>query len=158
MMVSFLTALGQTPNVTITVTADKSSYLDGNTINISGTVSEQLNIPVSIVIRDSSKNIVYIAQTNPNSDNTYSTQAIAGGEIWKSSGTYEIDVSYGGPKATAKTTFQFIPTNQQPISGNQTNANQTVPEFGPVSTAVFATSIIIGIILYTRVRPFNLFK
>src|SRR6478736_3894463 len=72
--VSFLTVVAQTSNNSITVTTDKSTYADGNTIIISGTVADQLNIPISIIIRDSSQNPVYLSQVSPNPDNTYSTQ------------------------------------------------------------------------------------
>lgn len=158
--VSFLTAAAQAP---ITVTTDKPAYSDSNTITISGTVTDQLNIPISIVIKDSSQHIVYIAQTNPNPDNTYSTQVVAGGDIWKTSGTYEIDVTYGGKDKTSKTTFEFTPSSAQPASssvqpapsstGNQTNATQPVPEFGPLSISVFAISTLAIVIFYARMRP-----
>ena len=149
--VSFLTAVAQTP---ITVTTDKPAYSDGNTITISGTVTDQLNIPISIVIKDSSQNIVYIAQTNPNSDNTYSTQAIAGGDLWKTIGTYEIDVTYGGKDKTSKTTFGFIHVRELPASstGTQNNATQAIPEFGPLSASIFAISTLV-VIFYARIRP-----
>jgi hypothetical protein len=150
--VSFLTAMAQTP---ITVTTDKISYSDGDTIMISGTVTDQLNIPISIVIKDNAQNPVYIAQTNPNSDNTYSAQAVAGGSLWKTVGTYEIDVTYGGQDRTAKTTFQFVGTHAQPASntGNQTNATQKIPEFGSLSAAIFALSTFAVIITYAKARP-----
>jgi hypothetical protein len=146
--VSFLTAVAQTP---ITVTTDKPSYSDGNTIIISGTITDQLNIPISIVIKDNVQHIVYIAQTNPNSDNTYSTQAVAGGDLWKTTGTYEIDVTYGGADKTSKTTFEFTPT--APITPSQTNVTQAVPEFGPLSGAIFGISILVVVIMYARIRP-----
>jgi uncharacterized protein YdbL (DUF1318 family) len=137
--VSFLGASAQAP---ITVSTDKTS----------GTVADQLNMPISIVIRDSSNNMAYIAQTNPNADGTYSVQAIAGGSTWKTMGTYEIDVTYGGPDKTAKTTFEFT---SQPVSGatNQTNATTpAIPEFGPLAVSVFAISIAV-IITYAKMRP-----
>ena len=140
---------GQTSSNPITITTDKTTYSDGSTIMISGTVTDQLNIPISIIIKDSSQNIVYIAQTTPNSDNTYSTQAVAGGDLWKTAGTYEIDVTYGGKDRTSKTTFEFT-ASQQPASsstGNQTNPNQAIPEFGPLAgmtIAVSTTCIIIA--------------
>ncbi len=109
----------QISGVPITVTADKSSYNFGDTITISGTVNQQLNIPISIVIKDPSQHVVYITQTNPNSDNTYSTQATTNGTLFNTSGTYEIDVTYGGVDKTSKTTFQFSTsssiTSQQQI-------------------------------------------
>ena len=151
--VSFLTAMAQTPTDPITVTTDKPSYSDGSTIIISGTVADQLNIPIAIVIKDSSQNVVYIAQTSPSSDNTYSTQAIAGGNLWKTSGTYEIDVTYGGKDRTSKTTFGFTSTIGQPSStGNQTNATEVIPEFGSLAVSIFAISTLAVVISYNRVR------
>lgn len=150
--VSVLSATAQTP---ITVMTDKTSYSDGDTIKISGSVADQLNIPISIVIKDSSQNLVYIAQTNPDSHNNYSSQAVAGGGLWKTAGTYEIDVTYGGQDKTAKTTFQFTGTQTQPISntGNQTNATQSIPEFGPLSVTIFALAILVTVVLSTKIRP-----
>ncbi|CUR51870.1 exported protein of unknown function [Nitrosotalea devaniterrae] len=150
--VSFLAVSAQTP---ITVSTDKTSYADGNTISISGTVADQLNVPISIVIRDSSHNMVYIAQTNPGSDGTYSTQAIAGGSTWKTAGTYEIDVTYGGADKTAKTTFEYTQgvSSQPSNTENQTNTTApAIPEFGPLSVAVFAISFAV-IIMYAKMRP-----
>ena len=150
--VSILSATAQTP---ITVITDKTSYSDGDTIKISGSVADQLNIPISIVIKDSSQNLVYIAQTNPDAHNNYSSQAVAGGNLWKTAGTYEIDVTYGGQDKTAKTTFEFTGTQTQPIAntGNQTNATQAIPEFGSLSVIIFALAILTTIALSTKIRP-----
>ena len=69
-------------------------------------------------------------------------------------GTYEIDVTYGGADKTSKTTFEFTSSGQTaPSMGNQTNATQAVPEFGPLSASIFAISILAVVILYARVRP-----
>src|SRR5574337_164940 len=152
--VSFLAVSAQTP---ITVSVDKTSYADGDTINISGTVTDQLNIPISIVIRDNAHNMVYIAQTNPNSDGTYSTQAVAGGSTWKTPGTYEIDVTYGGADKTATATFGFTGTQSQvttPTNANQTNPN-AIPEFGPLAGMIIAISTI-GIIVSSRLRSLKI--
>ncbi len=139
----------------ITVQTDKASYADGDNMIISGTVSSQLNIPISIVIRNS-QTPVYIAQTTADpTTNTYSVQAVAGGNLWKNPGTYEIDVTYGGPDKTAKTTFQFTSTSQ-PASNQTASPNQTqvpVPEFGPISVMIFAISILV-IVMYAKVGPF----
>ena len=144
-------AFGQTSLNSITVTTDKTSYSDGNTILISGKVSEQLNVPISIIIKDTSQHVVFIGQVNPNPDNTYSTQAVAGGSLWTSAGTYEIDVTYASSDRTAKAIFDFTPSEQQVTSGNQTNATQAIPEFGPLSISIFAISAL-AVISYSRIR------
>ncbi|MGI0062949.1 MAG: PEFG-CTERM sorting domain-containing protein [Nitrosotalea sp.] len=150
--ISFMAATAQAP---ITVTTDKTSYSDGDTIVISGTVADQLNIPVSIVIRDSSQTPVYIAQSSPGASNTYTAQAVAGGSLWKNVGTYEIDVTYGGSDKTAKTTFTFTPAGQSPPVNTTPQTNGTipaVPEFGSLSVIIFALAIVSTITLSTKIR------
>jgi hypothetical protein len=150
-------AFGQTSSNSITVTTDKTSYSDGNTILISGNVSDQLNVPVSIVIKDPSQHIVYIGQVNPAVDSSgnisYSTQAVAGGSLWIAAGTYEIDVTYASTDRTAKTTFEFTSPQTQQVtnqtSTNQTSPNQAIPEFGPLAGMIIAVSTI-GIIVASR--------
>lgn len=146
-------AYGQTSSDAITVTTDKTTYSDGSTIIISGKVLEQLNVPISIVIKDSLQHIVFIGQVNPNPDNTYSTQAVAGGNLWTSAGSYEIDVTYASTDRTAKTTFEFTGLESQQVrnqtSMNQTNPNQAIPEFGPLAGMIITISTI-GIIVVSR--------
>ncbi len=141
-------AYGQTSSDAITVTTDKTTYSDGSTIVISGRVLEQLNVPISIVIKDSSQHVVLIGQVNPNPDNTYSTQAVAGGNLWTSTGTYEIDVTYASTDRTAKTTFEFTGLQPQQVT-NQTNPNPAIPEFGPLAGMIITISTI-GIIVVSR--------
>lgn len=141
-------AYGQTSSDAITVTTDKTTYSEGSTIVISGRVLEQLNVPISIVIKDSSQHVVLIGQVNPNPDNTYSTQAVAGGNLWTSAGTYEIDVTYASTDRTAKTTFEFTGLQSQQVT-NQTNPNQAIPEFGPLAGMIITISTI-GIIVASR--------
>ncbi|MGI0007788.1 MAG: hypothetical protein ACREAR_07320 [Nitrosotalea sp.] len=151
--ISFMAATAQAP---ITVTTDKMAYSDGDTMTISGTVSDQLNIPVSIVIRDSAQTPVYIAQASPGASNTYSATVVAGGSLWKNTGTYEIDVTYGGSDKTAKTTFTFTPASQTPTSSVTPQTNGTipaVPEFGPLAASTFALAIVSVIIMYAKARP-----
>lgn len=92
----------------ITVAVNQPTYSDGDQMIISGTVNAQLNVPISIVVRDPSNNIVLLGQVSPSNDNTYSTTITAGGNLWTAVGTYEVYVTYGSKDNTAKTTFQFI--------------------------------------------------
>ncbi len=151
--ISFMAATAQAP---ITVTTDKTSYADGDTMTISGAVADQLNIPVSIVIRDSSQTPVYIAQASPGASNTYSATVVAGGSLWKNTGTYEIDVTYGGSDKTAKTTFTFTPASQTPTPSITPQTNSTipaVPEFGSLSVIIFALALVSTLALSAKIRP-----
>lgn len=113
----------------ITVTTDKTTYSDGDHMTISGTVSSQLNVPISIVVKDPAGNIVLIGQTSVNPDNTYSTSVTAGGDLWAAVGTYQVYVTYGSKENTASTTFQFsgaMLTAPITIEGQEYNATYKI--------------------------------
>jgi len=142
----------QTNTSAITVTTDKSSYSDGDQMTLSGTVTAQLNVPMSFIIKDPSQNPVEIGQISVNPDNTYSTQVTTGGRLWSSSGTYEIDITYGSASNTAKTTFEFTSkTSGTPGNVVVTPGNQTVPEFGSMAPIVLVISVL-SLVFYTRIR------
>lgn len=151
--VSFLSAMAQTPSgtVPITVTTDKSSYSDGDKITISGTVTDQLNVPISIVIKDSSKHVVLIGQISPGADNTYSTQVTAGGSLWTSTGQYEIDVTYASKDRTANTTFQFTST---PATATNGTTGNVIPEFGIIAPIILAIAMF-SVLFYTKSRKIS---
>ncbi|MGI0072523.1 MAG: hypothetical protein ACREA3_01775 [Nitrosotalea sp.] len=145
---------GQTPNPSslITVMTDKSSYSDGDQMTISGTVSSQLNVPISIIIKDPTQNPVEIGQVSVNSDNTYSTQVTTGGRLWTTTGTYEVDVTYGSATNIAKTTFEFTSKTTEMPSNMTGTGNQTVPEFGPMAFIILSISMM-SLVFYMRTRP-----
>ncbi len=96
---------------------------------ISGTVASQLNVPISIVVKDPSGNIVLIGQVTPGSDGTYSTTVTAGGDLWTAVGSYEVDVTYGSKDNTAKAMFQFAGstlTTPITIEGQEYNATYRI--------------------------------
>ena len=127
----------------ITVITDKSSYIIGDTIVISGAVKAVVpKTPLTIQILDSNNNIVQVAQIDVSQDGTYSdTNVKAEGRLWVSSGTYTVKVQYG-PTVTAQTTFTFAssitpvsnyftvkdPTSQQTFSVNYTISGGTVKD------------------------------
>lgn len=121
-------------------------------MTLSGTVTTQLNVPISFIIKDPSQNPVEIGQVSVNSDNTYSTQVTTGGRLWSATGTYEIDVTYGSASNIAKTTFEFS-SKTVGTSGNMTgtSGNQVIPEFGSMASIVLAISIM-SIVFYMRTR------
>ena len=100
-------AWAQTGGSAITVTTDRSNYSDGNQIAISGTVAAQLNVPISIVVKDPTGKIVLIGQVSPKPNNTYSTTVTAGGDLWATAGTYSVYVTYGSKDNTESTSFAY---------------------------------------------------
>jgi predicted secreted protein with PEFG-CTERM motif len=92
----------------ISVTTDKTSYADGDTIVISGEVRDLLSgTPVSVTIIAANGNIVGLQQLDVGADHKFSTEITAGGKLWKSQGAYTIKVLYGTQARTAETTFEF---------------------------------------------------
>ena len=96
------------------VDTDKSSYNDGDTIRITGSISslnQNYPVPVTILLVDSTGNIVSVAQVMPNSAGDYSHSITAGGTM-KTSGDYEIRAQYGAQKSSI--TFSFTASGYTP--------------------------------------------
>jgi len=92
----------------IDVTTDKTSYMEGETIMITGEVSETLfGYAISVRVFAPNGNQVFIAQPMPQADKSYSAQLTAGGNLMKFSGEYTVKVLYATDKRTAETTFTY---------------------------------------------------
>jgi len=93
----------------IVVTTDKASYSEGDTIMVTGEVSQLLGgYAISLTVIAPNGNIVALDQLTVGADKRFSTSFGAGGNLMKFEGTYTITVQYGDSKArTAETTFEF---------------------------------------------------
>jgi len=89
----------------ITVTTDQPSYVEGDTIIVSGIAMPIIPAtPVTIqVFRDG--NLVDIAQVTVAIDGTYSHTLIAQGPLWQFSGTYTVKSFY--VTTSVETSFEF---------------------------------------------------
>ena len=106
----------QTTEPLITAITDKSSYINGDTVVISGAVkSVSEGTPLTIQVLDPDKNIVQIAQIDVAQDGKYTATVKATGALWKKDGTYTIKVQYGLPNVVAETNFEFK-TSTAPVS------------------------------------------
>jgi predicted secreted protein with PEFG-CTERM motif len=125
----------------ITVSTDKSSYLAGDTVVISGQVQAVVpGTPLTVQILDSNTNLIQIAQIDISSDGKFTKSFLASGPLWKSNGVYTVKVQYGLPNVTSQTTFTFQssvapisnifqvkdPNSQQTFSVNYTITGGTV--------------------------------
>jgi len=96
----------------ITIETDSSSYVEGDVISVSGSVSDfresdpYTNFDVTIRLIAPNNNIVSISQVSLD-DGFYSTSILAQGPLWKLDGDYTISVSQGSDR-NASTTFTFI--------------------------------------------------
>jgi len=97
----------------ITIETDSSSYVEGDVISVSGSVSDfresdpYTNFDVTIRLLAPNNNIVSISQVSLDSDGFYSASILAQGPLWKLDGDYTISVSQGSDR-NASTTFTFI--------------------------------------------------
>ncbi len=95
----------------ITTSTDKSSYIIGDTIVISGAVKAVVKeTPLTIQIFNSNTNLVWIGQIDVSQDGKYTDTVKAVGPLWKASGTYTVKVQYG-PTVSGQSTFTFVSTS-----------------------------------------------
>ncbi|MGI0047847.1 MAG: thermopsin family protease [Nitrosotalea sp.] len=112
--------LGKTENITIST--DKLSYTNGDTIRISGIISPAiLGTPMTIYIFAPARNVVQELQIdmpqNFNNSINFDRAIQTGSNSWQYSGTYTVEAYYGSN--TAQTTFSF--TSAPPQTTPQPN-------------------------------------
>ena len=97
----------------VTVATDSLSYVAGEMISVSGSISDYdesdpfKNFDVTIKLIAPNGNFISAYQVPLDSDGSYSTFIPAEGPLWKFEGEYTVSVSHGSEK-TATTTFTFI--------------------------------------------------
>jgi len=116
---------------TLSVKTDRPSYNDGDTIRISGsvgTLSENPNADISLIIIDPSGEVVALAEAFPSSDGSYSSTLIAEGTM-QISGDYIIIAQYVYQRATA--TFYFVGTTTLPPTSPLTSLPSEIVDTVP---------------------------
>ena len=112
-------AFGQTVQP-IVVSTDKTSYSEGETIVVTGEVSEILfGYAISIMVLAPNGNVVSIDQVMVEPDKTFGTELSAGGSLMKQGGEYTVQVLYGTENRTAETTFSFAGSSISPAAGTK---------------------------------------
>jgi len=89
--------------IELSIQTDLSSYSKSDLISING-VSQNSNI-VNLSILNQNNDLVWAEQVSVKSDGRYSTLAIADGEGWENSGTYNIKVEDGTKIKSIKFSF-----------------------------------------------------
>ena len=118
LLLSVVPSFAQITEPLITTSTDKSSYNNGDTIVISGSVKSIVEgTPLTIQILDPDRNIVQIAQIDVAQDGKYTTYVKATGALWKKDGTYTLKVQYGPQNVVVETNFEF--TSAATTSTNQ---------------------------------------
>ena len=97
----------------MTIETDSSSYEEGETIIVSGSVSDfreidpYTNFDVTIRLLAPNNNIISISQVSLDDGGFYSVSILAQGPLWKLDGDYTISASQGSDR-NASITFTFI--------------------------------------------------
>jgi len=123
--IGMASAFGQTDTL-MTVETDKSIYLDGETIVITGEVEKHYTgTPVTVIIKSPNGNIVGLDQLLVNTEKEYSTELKSGGSLMTTSGTYTILVFYGSVERSI--TFELVTSEsaEEIISGTLLVADST---------------------------------
>jgi len=106
-----ITSVGISPvfgeNDSIIVSTDKSSYLDGEIIVISGEIKYlALGNQVTLRIDSPNGNVAYVGQMEVDSDKQFGTEINPNGPYWKTSGTYTILITQNKDNQIT-TSFEF---------------------------------------------------
>jgi len=122
-------AFGQS---SIVVATDKASYSEGDTILVTGEVSQLLGgYALSIRMIAPNGNIVSIDQLTVVADTKFSTNMAAGGSLMKVEGTYTILVQYGDNKNNSATTsFEFGGVTEEPVDQIASTVTDTTVSVG----------------------------
>lgn len=92
-------------HVEISVTTDKSEYVENDTIIITGSVSEILNSTSVIIQIIHNASYAHLAQLPVASDGIFTEMVLAGGMLWKEPGEYTVRAQYEGH--IGETTFYY---------------------------------------------------
>ena len=147
-----LSAFGQS---SIVVSTDRPYYSEGETIHVTGEVSQLLGgYALAVIVIAPNGDLVIIDQLTVGNDKTFTHSFDAGGSLMKSEGTYTITVQYGDNKNNSATsTFEFrdVVDNENPdtippviITPNDKSVESTVSNGSVVTFSVSATDNVDG--------------
>jgi predicted secreted protein with PEFG-CTERM motif len=102
----------------LSITTDQKSYNQGDTVIIKGSIRDiQNQTAIAVIVRDSLKNLVSIAQPPLSSTGTFSVTLKANGPLWKQAGNYTVIAQYGRYQ-NATVTFSYSGGNGGTIPNN----------------------------------------
>ena len=105
----------------VMITTDKTSYITGDTIAISGTLSFPGDSNSAVIqVYDPNNILIQIATVSISSDGKFSTSIKAEGPSWQNDGTYLIKVIYVSPPVNA-VSQKSINFKTQAVPANPTN-------------------------------------
>ena len=142
-----ITSIGVSPafgeNESITVTTDKLSYSESETISISGEIEYlALGNVITIMVISPNGNIAEIAQMKVSSDKQFSKEINTIGPYWKISGTYTILITQD-KNNQATLSFEFGGVESVPVNELEESVlEESVPEDVIITDSVITTTTI----------------
>jgi len=134
--ISIAPAFGE--NDSITVTTDKSSYLQDETISISGEIKYlALGDQLTILITSPNGNIAEIDQVTTGTDKKFNTKITPNGAYWKIPGTYVVLVTQD-ENNQATTSFEFSGA----VNSSTNELDEAVVEDAVIEDAVIEDAVI----------------
>lgn len=128
----------QTP-VTLSIRTDKTEYLAGDNVTISGQASEFVpNEEVTVWVTDLSGNGVASNHVSPENSDSFST-TIMPNDLWIPGQEYVINAQYGSRGTISTTKIMYEPSRSAMPSWIRESANQWAS--GQITDKMFATSI-----------------
>ncbi|HEX5458239.1 MAG TPA: plastocyanin/azurin family copper-binding protein [Candidatus Nitrosotalea sp.] len=113
------------PPTGISVSTDKSVYLNGDTIQISGQVSKFIqNKQVTVWITDSKGTGISASHTETRTGSNFSIDTVASGKLWVPGNNYTVYAQYGAGSSVATAVIQYEP--QVPVEQNNMSNTNTV--------------------------------
>ena len=94
----------------LSVVSDANSYVLGDTVTISGNVSEIFENTPIILQLISPVDLIEVAQIDVETNGEYTYTILAQGQQWVNDGTYTVKAFYGANNF-AETTFEFVNSN-----------------------------------------------
>jgi plastocyanin len=108
------------PVDTISFSTDRPSYHNGDSIMISGQVSNFIpNQQVTVWITNLQGIAIAIAHIETKSGNDFSTSIPAGDGLWESGNAYKVYAQYGSRSSVASTDIVFEPQNYTKVNVSQ---------------------------------------
>jgi plastocyanin len=111
----------------ISISTDKSTYHNGDTIQISGKVSKFVqNKQVIVWITDSKGTGVSVSRIETRTGSDFSANVIASGKLWVPGNNYTVYAQYGSSSSIATSVIQYEPQAQNLTNENNASNTNTV--------------------------------
>ena len=134
----------------VMVSTDKTTYVSGDTIVVSGQIRDILpNVQIGLTVTAPNNNRVAFQQLAVGEDKTFTTEIATGGSLWREDGEYVIQVQYGSLRM-AETSITFGRTASPIGSPPEVLSISSLPPSGNGTIALVVTPFLEITIVFTK--------